>query len=170
MKNLILILIIICGHRAFGQMWTTVPGTKIEFSNLIHPNYDNWDKYYYEYFRKGDTLICVGRNEVKQFYNLFQKEPFTFDSIFINTRRKFRDTLLANETIKRIKFKSAILIASIKVVEGENETIWILANHCLSYACSNNPCFTNVAFQKEKNNEGKTTLKFLSARHSGCHL
>lgn len=149
-----------------GQDWKTISNTKIKFSNFIHPNQDNWTHFSFEYFKKGDRIIGVGKNLAQQFYDLFSDSPFAFDDIFEVARFK---TELPNRyapyfdtTILKIPYQTAIIISDLEEIEGHNETTWVLTN--ITWSGSGiNPCFFNISFQK-------STGKYLSSRHSHCNF
>ena len=159
------------GTSAFSQAWTNIPRTNIQFSQLIHHNGDNWIDVKFEYFKKGDSLIGVEKNYAKAFFDLFKSAPAAFIDIFKEAHWKTiglnKDVHYFDSTIRKIKFKYAVIISDFKIINGHNERIWVLTN--ILWSGSQNSCFINVSFLKRRKN-GLTNDKYLSSKYDFCEF
>jgi len=171
MKILISILFLLYSNLGFGQNWKTIPGTKIEFSNFIHTNQDNWYEYHFEYFKKGDRLIVVEKYLADDFYKVFNNYPFAFDSVFNNsllrTSRSEHDFEVFDSITLKTNYRFAILLTDRQLVVGHNEVIWIMKNVSWGQSAGN-PCFINISFLMQHNKKPK--IKFLSAKNQYCEI
>ena len=170
MKLLLLKIFLLCNSISFAQNWVKIPGTRIMFSNLIHANQDNWYDYYFEYFKKGDSIIVIGKSLAKDFYDVFKNSPNAFESIIGNcvlTNSKIeKDLLDSDSTILKIPFKIAVILTTRQLVIGYNEVIWIMKNVSLERP-SSNPCFLNIIFQKKS---ASKPFRFLSTINQYCEI
>ncbi len=171
MKILIPILFILFYNFGFGQKWKTIPGTRIQFFNLMDPNKDNWYDYHFEYFKKGDSLIVIEKNLAEDFYQVFHNYQFAFDSIFNNSQLKTskldHDFDVLDSIISKINYSSAVILTERQIVIGHREVIWVMKNVSWGKS-SGNPCFINISFLKQANK--KETIKFLSAKNQYCEI
>jgi hypothetical protein len=175
MKTLSSIMAILFAICSYGQNWTAIPGTKIQFSNFTKPDNSNWFSVHFEYFRKDQNVIGVPRGLTEEFYVMLQETPIAFDSIFNNLQLKTTkslDTLVErfDSSILKIDYKEAAIIESRDEIVGYNEIIWRLKNYTWS-GFNLQPCFTHIVFtRKKKPNHKFYNLVFLTAIQMGCEI
>jgi len=174
MRTLIGILSILLLNVSHAQKWSTIDNTTIQFSSLLKPNGENWNEFYYEYFKNGDKIIAVEKNLAQDFVDLFRDYPQAYDSIFIYSFRKtvkgdgisdlFAD---ADSILFKQDFKTAVILSKRDIAIGHNEVVWIIKNKAYNHH-HHQPCEINIAFQKPINSSGR--LKFLSVKDMGCEI
>jgi hypothetical protein len=167
-----MIMLVFCQAYIFGQNWVSIPKTKIKFSHLIDDDQKNWYVYSYEYFQKGDTLIAVRKDLAKDFYDLFSETPKAFNDIynsaFNKTTTLYEHSLDFDSTIKRISFKTGVIIGGREIIYGHNEIIWRLNE--LSWSYFNDPCYIHIVFSKIVPKTKKTKQNYLLTFLDHCTI
>jgi hypothetical protein len=171
MKVVLSLILIISHTLSSAQSWKQIPGTKIQFSNFIHPDNDNWSQITFEYFKKGNSLLLLHKNFAKDFYKMFEANPSSFDLIFRNARLKTSKSdnvsTIADSTGKLIQFETAVILDERKIIVGYNEVIWQMTNWAWKNG-STHPCYLNITFRKPASTAHP--LRFLSAKNQYCEI
>ena len=80
MKILITFLLLFIAKISFAQEWQMIPKTNISYSNFKYEKEKGID--YYQYFKKGDSLIVFPDSIASIFYDFFKVNSKIFSEIY----------------------------------------------------------------------------------------
>ena len=164
---------------AYCQHWTKIPGTSLDYSNLLKKDSSNFNEYQSEYFKQGEKIIAVQHWLAKDFYELFKKNPRAFDDLYkasprIRIKKEwleqnsfYKTNLNADSIVLAMSFEQIIFITDRKYINGFKEFLWVLevgSGDNLNFE----PCYMNMIFRIRKDKRKK--ISYIATVKSHCEI
>lgn len=179
MKHIFTIFFLLLCAGIYCQHWTRIPGTSLDYSDLLKKDSSNFNEYKFEYFRQGERIIAVQHSLAKDFYQLFQKKPWAFDDVYkaspririkeewLERNSFYKNSINADSLVLTMPFKQIIFITDRRYVKGHREYLWVLevgSGDNLDFE----PCYMNMVFKIRKNKRRK--IRYIATVRSHCEI
>jgi len=155
------IFLLLIYNLSVGQTFKRYKQTKYYSATLKDKKDPN--KIIYDYIKRGDTVLVLGKNLLQDFLIVFENNPTAFDSLFANLPTS---TNKLEVSLGKTKYNLNSFIQSVNPNTGPGiENIWnIQANE-------QHPCYLEIYFKNKTNGSKKTEdLQFIKVVKGECEF